>query len=383
MSDKKANHQAVIVRIGEPRPHLTADTLELIDIPNTGYQVVSKKEQFKTGDLAVYVCPDSVVPEIPAFAFLWTGIDSPVPERKRRVTVRRFRGQYSEGLLMPVTDFSGGLSHDGEIYGWLREGDDVSDLLGITHWSPPEPGEMSTKGVGNRQQPKFPRSLKGLWYWLLTRLGFLPNGVTGGLDEKAPPTVPPVYDVESLKHFVNVLKPGEIVTVTEKIHGSNARFTFQNGKLYAGSRQLWKRPETSCIWRTAVAQLPWITEFCQAHEGYTLYGEIVPTQGEKYMYGCKPGEVKVFIFDILDDKGNWLPKIETLMMPGITTVPCPCHAEYTDELLKLADGTSMVVGATNAREGIVITADNQRYVRGLGRVQLKVVSNSWLEKDGK
>lgn len=28
-----------------------------------------------------------------------------VPEKGRRITVRRFRGQYSEGLLLPLSDF--------------------------------------------------------------------------------------------------------------------------------------------------------------------------------------------------------------------------------------------------------------------------------------
>ena len=49
----------------------------------------------------------------------------------------------------------------------------------------------------------------------------------------------------------------------------------------------------------------------------------------------------------------------------------------------LADGPSTVPNTKNAREGIVITADNQRYVRGLGRVQLKLVSNKFLEGDNK
>jgi len=40
MNEKKANHQANIVRLGDPRVHTNADTLELFDIG--GYQVVAK-----------------------------------------------------------------------------------------------------------------------------------------------------------------------------------------------------------------------------------------------------------------------------------------------------------------------------------------------------
>jgi hypothetical protein len=65
----KANHQVNIVRLGEPRVHGNADSLELFDIGE--YQVVTKKGNFKAGDLGVYIQPDSVVPETEVFSFLW------------------------------------------------------------------------------------------------------------------------------------------------------------------------------------------------------------------------------------------------------------------------------------------------------------------------
>ena len=68
-TEKKSDHQVNIVRLCEPRVHTNADTLELFDIG--GYQVVTKKGQFKEGDLAVYVQPDSVVPQTEAFRFIW------------------------------------------------------------------------------------------------------------------------------------------------------------------------------------------------------------------------------------------------------------------------------------------------------------------------
>jgi len=40
----KANHRVNIVRLGEPRVHTNADSLELFDIE--GYQVVTKKGNF-------------------------------------------------------------------------------------------------------------------------------------------------------------------------------------------------------------------------------------------------------------------------------------------------------------------------------------------------
>ena len=50
---------------------------------------------------------------------------------------------------------------------------------------------------------------------------------------------------------------------------------------------------------------------------------------------------------------------------------------------KLVDGQTAVPGAKGIREGIVIRPLKNRHVRGLGRLILKCVSNSYLEKDNK
>jgi RNA ligase (TIGR02306 family) len=182
MTEKPLNHQVNIVRVPEPRVHTNADSLELFDIG--GYQVVAKKSNFKAGDLAVYIQPDSVVPQTEPFKWLWEayiGLDGIVPTRRRRITVRKFRGEWSEGLLMPVADF--GWRQD--VFGdkpcvyfansvsgttYIPEGSDVSTLLGITHY---EPEEDSPEGSANApvRKARRPKTLKGwlrfFWYRLL------------------------------------------------------------------------------------------------------------------------------------------------------------------------------------------------------------------------
>ena len=64
--EKPEGHKTFIVRIPEPRVHTNASTLELFDI--LGYQLVAKKGNYKPGDLAIFIQPDSVVPQIPAFS---------------------------------------------------------------------------------------------------------------------------------------------------------------------------------------------------------------------------------------------------------------------------------------------------------------------------
>jgi hypothetical protein len=66
----------------------------------------------------------------------------------------------------------------------------------------------------------------------------------------------------------------------------------------------------------------------------------------------------------------------------IAIVPVLYRGPFDFEVIKaLAEGRSSVPGADNIREGIVINPVTERRVPGLGRVQLKLVSNTFLEKD--
>ena len=300
--EKKSNHRVDMVRIPAIEKHPNADTLGIVRI--RGYQVIVKLGEFNEGDLSAYIQPDSVVPPEDEFAFLWSaqgykdGDD--IPLKYRRITVRKFRKEYSEGLLIRIPEWV--RIDDGAQVREPIEGDDVSDALGITHYEPPEPQERAV----NQRNPR-PRSLKGWFYWFLERIGIRVNGNTGGRNIHGPSSGRPVYDVEAFKNYPNVFTEGEPVVVTEKIHGSNARYTYQDGKMHVGSRTMWKNPEAKCVWVDALKQNPAIGEWCQRNPGFTLYGEVVPTQGSEFMYGCLPGQVRFFLFDILRPDNEWEP----------------------------------------------------------------------------
>src|SRR3989442_12602988 len=102
--DAKSNHKVPVVRVTDIRKHPGADTLDIITVG--GYQVISKTGNFKVGDLGIYIQPDSIVPEIDQFSFLWGDSEKPVPVRRRRITVKKLRGEWSEGLLLPVSEFA-------------------------------------------------------------------------------------------------------------------------------------------------------------------------------------------------------------------------------------------------------------------------------------
>lgn len=370
-----ANHRVNVVRITEILKHPNADTLGLVQVE--GYQCVVKLTDWKVGDLGIYIQPDSVVPEAPQYAFLWSDVpeQESIPAKKRRITVRRFRKAYSEGLLLPISIFP-------EFELPPGVGDDVAEFLGITHYEPPEEVE-STHG---QPQPFWPRnkwSLKA-WYYFFKKL-LVGNPKYTGDNEKPPTVKPPEYDVEAYKNFVGAFTPDDQVVATEKIHGSNARFLWDGKRMYAGSRKLWKAPTSNNVWRKCLEHNPWIEMWCRGHQDYTLYGEVVPTQGG-FDYGYRGGAVGFFVFDIRTPDGSWVSSDEARANTGnqLQWVPILYQGVFVESKLKeLAEGRSTVVGASNIREGVVIklrVEQPERIIRGLGRLQLKIVGNGYYER---
>jgi tRNA-binding EMAP/Myf-like protein len=390
-----SNHKANVVRIFEVTKHPNADSLSLVAIE--GYQVVVRTEEFKLGELYLYIQPDSIVPPTPPFKFLWSDKEfvGDIPQKYRRVTVRRFRGEWSEGLLLPLSDFGVKLNPvaykiNGRI---VQEGEDIAELLSITHYEEPEP-VANIQGKSRQYKTWPPRSVKGFFYWLMHKLGWDLNGPLGGDTEKPPKNTPPVYDVESFKNYPRLFEPGEQVIVTEKVHGSNLRAMFDGKRMWVGSKNLWKSEKSTCIWRRALKELPWIEKWCRFHPGATLYGEIVPTQ-KGYTYGTnESAPVKVFAFDLRSDPGcvyprhyfeeDWVSKGSTKALMGEHFIPVLYEGPYDEVKIKaLVEGPSTVPGANHIREGIVITSATERSVRGVGRAQLKLKSLKFLEKEGK
>lgn len=144
MTEQK-NKIATVERLISVVPHPNADRLDLVKV--LGYQCVTERGLHQAGDLIIYIQPDSVLPDPNANNV----IDPAWAESYRkyspsRIKAVKLRGEFSEGIIvkfeqLPISKCT--IAPAGE----LEEGYDVSDLLGIKHYEPPLPQDLSAKGL--------------------------------------------------------------------------------------------------------------------------------------------------------------------------------------------------------------------------------------------
>lgn len=113
--------------------HPDADRLELAQV--LGWQVVVAKGAFKPGDRAVLVVIDSLIPRASWSEFLFK--DRKPSDTQVRLHTVRLRGQYSQGLLLPLSILEGACEKE-----W-RVGSDVSAALGIKKYEKEVPVKLS------------------------------------------------------------------------------------------------------------------------------------------------------------------------------------------------------------------------------------------------
>lgn len=188
-----------IVRINKLRPVPNSDALEITEVSET--PVIVRKGQLKSGDLAVYIPLDAVVPmDKPQFQ----GLGIKTEKTLYRVKAVRLRGTYSEGLLVP---FDTGFANP-EIKEWV--GHDVANQWGITKYEEVARPESIFGKAAPAQQDK--------------DIAWVPK-----------------YKVEHLVKNRDAIPEGLEVVVTEKLHGCNARFVLTKDGLKVGSHNTWRK----------------------------------------------------------------------------------------------------------------------------------------------
>ncbi|MFD4430323.1 RNA ligase (ATP) [Nocardia sp. NPDC058497] len=344
-------------------PHPNADRLELAQVGL--YRAVVAKGQFATGDHALYIPEQAVLPEELIAELGLTG--KLAGSQRNRVKAVRLRGEVSQGIVCTPAALSGV-----DLAAAAVERADFAERLGIIKWVPPVPVSMS------------------------------------GQVEPAPDLVRWI-DVENIKRFPDIFPAGEPVVATEKIHGTACLLTHVRAddrilvsSKGVGGKSLSLTPsEGNLYWRAIrthgldEAARKIATALDADRVG--LFGEVYGAGVQDLHYGASAAHDESLgfgLFDIAVDRGGepvrWLDhhEIGTLLGElGVTVprVPVLYEGPYDAELLlTLAEGTETVSGAgANIREGLVVRPATERQSPVLGgRAIGKIVSNAYLLRDG-
>lgn len=319
-----------VIKIDNIEPHNNADSLS-ISMIHGGYPVIFRTGDFHIGDLAVYIPIDAVVPENhPQFAFLGN---------HRRIKAKRLRGVFSMGLLIKSEPH------------WV-EGQNVQTELGITKWEPTE--EFNKHG----HRPGHP--------------------LFAGEDEAPPSFLHEYTDLEGLRKFSTMLEEGEEVVLTEKVHGSNFRVIYKEGRLWVGSRTRVKKENDEIPWWKAAKQYHLEEKLSQCPD-IAFYGELYG-KVQDLNYGING--LALLFFDAKDTTTqrylNYDEFLKLALKLDLPTVPLLYRGSWSNELRSLANGQSMVVGADHIREGFVAKPIHERWDRRVGRVIFKLVGEDYL-----
>ena len=149
--------------------------------------------------------------------------------------------------------------------------------------------------------------------------------------------------------------------------------------MWSASRSQWWKPGGENLWWKALGCNPWIEEFCRANECVTVYGEVYGRVQDLH-YGVPANRVEVAVFDVLGGTEWWPAERLRASLPS-HCVPLLYEGPYDEgQVQALAEGPSTIAGAKHLREGCVLKPVAERTDPEIGRVQLKIVSNAYLEK---
>lgn len=335
--------------------HPGADALELAQVGL--YRAVVAKGAYRTGDFAVYIPEQSV---LPAALVEELGLTGRLAGGKGdRVKAVRLRGELSQGIVCRPAALAGV-----DLARAAAEGTDFAERLGITKWVPPIPPTMS------------------------------------GEAEAAPGLLPWV-DIENIQRHPDVFAPGEPVVVTEKLHGSACLLTYvaADGRVHVsskgfGARSLALREDPrNLYWRAvrghgvadAAARLA--ERLGASRVG--VFGEVYGDGVQDLSYGAdgRRDTLGYAVFDVsaeIDGQVRWLDAA-ALLAGELPLVPRLYEGPYdAGRVLELASGRETVSGRElHLREGAVIRPAVERYspVTG-GRAIAKAVSAAYLTRKG-
>lgn len=353
---------ASIQKVTSVSPIEGADKIEKITV--LGWELVAKKDEFKPGDMVVYIEIDSVLPERPEFEFM--------RERKFRVRTVKLRGQVSQGICFPLSV----LPYGG--YGSMV-GDDVTDVLGIKKYDPQADAEKAVTErrhlIHNKRIDKFFMRYK--WYRYFTiqpkRLPF--------------PSWIKKTDEDRIQLFPNICQQfkGVLFRATEKVDGQSATyFIIRNRR-----RMFWQpkysfgvcsrnfqliRPDDSTYWQVAKKMnikkrmLDYVKKHADTNE-MVIQGEIIGPKIQSNKYRLDELQLKIFNYfenGVYFDLCPAFKPHEHVECVGVWKLP-----GTIPEAVEMAKGLS--VHANVPREGVVLRL-------GDGSFSFKIINPDFLLK---
>lgn len=386
MLNAKGNRElAYVVTIDEVQPIPNYDKVEYARVG--GWWVIVRKDQFKAGDLAIYIEIDSRVPEKEPFMFL--------EKRNFKIKTLKMCKVISQGLLMSPSDF-----------GWnaadLAVGDFLTEKLGITYADAEDnkrkaPSADKYKKMAQRNGKLFS---KPLFRWLMRRdwgkkLLFIFYGRKK--DTRTWPAWVKKTDEERCQNMPWLFSNNsdEEWIASEKIDGTSTTFTMKGfgrkREFYICSRNVvFDKPDKKCYYETNV-----YTEMAEKYDienkmasmleakkdvldFITIQGETYGDSIQKRNYGLKEHKLMVFnlIFGFKNGEVKRFNPIEMTNFLEEYCIPCvPIIDEHFKlpktcaELLQLAGGASKIDG--EMREGLVFRSlDGERSFKAVDQTFL-------------
>lgn len=336
-----STHIVPIVKIEEIKPHPNADKLEIAIVSGGGWQVLVGIGNHQVGDKVVFVPPDSLVPD--TWAEEWKVKSYLAGKQHNRVKCIKLRGESSFGFLVSVPSELKDKPID----------TNVMEFFGIEKYFPPVRGQSMPQGQARKSHPLFDK-------------------YTG---------------IENFRHYIKLFQEGELVVFLEKIHGLNGRIGLVNSNILkkdlislflllfgkvrtkvveewvAGShnvqRTISKTPEDSPYtfmisdpkMKRMIKHLKWNRDAKQV----IIYAEIYGSKIQKLHYGVTGYQYIVFDIKVDGRYLSWHSVRDTCFTYQIPVVPVLYEGEFSADLVeKYGSGKSMVDGADNIREGLII-----------------------------
>ncbi|MFI9564881.1 RNA ligase (ATP) [Streptomyces rishiriensis] len=335
--------------------HPDADALELAQVGL--YRAVVAKGAYRTGEAALYIPEQSVLPAALIEELGLTG--RLAGSGADRVKAVRLRGELSQGIVCRPEALAGV-----DLARAAAEGTDFAERLGIVKWVPPIPPTMSG-------------------------------------DVEAAPDLLPWVDIENIQRYPGIFEAGEPVVVTEKLHGSACLLTYVAGqeRVYVSSKgfgakslALTEDPR-NLYWRAVRGHgVPEAAARLADRLGARrvgVFGEVYGAGVQDLTYGAdgRRATLGYAVFDVcadLDGTVRWLDAAQ-LLEGELPLVPRLFEGPYDSErILEIATGRETVTGrGLHLREGVVIRPAVERHspVTG-GRAIAKAVSGAYLTRKG-